>query len=308
MSVELRSLALYCKRLRAPTKDCSYVTRRTVVNRGGHSREIGPGMVRARTISPQGFHMDEKENISRNGVSAAPSKRRAPSVWEIYFPHRLGGHQDSIYVASFPPIMYFWPTIVALFLCAFLQGVVGVSDHVLGWLAVLVLVFNLLVLVQDFDQKKFVILLLLVVSFTLVTWIVALYGFTFFQQIATWFLSFDPRLSTDAYLLLGFLLLALFLWGIVTPLFSYWRLEQNEFVHFTQPIGKDMSIARTGCTIYKEIPDVIECLLGFGAGTLIIRKDNQVLATIPHIPFLGMRMDAIEHMLSETRVIVDTER
>ena len=52
---------------------------------------------------------------------------------------------------------------------------------------------------------------------------------------------------------------------------------------------------------------VFEYALGFGAGTLIIRKDTQVLATIPNVPFLSLRMESIDHMLSETRVIVENK-
>lgn len=240
--------------------------------------------------------------------AAAPveqSHRKEGSVWEIYFPRNTDGHRDGIYVASFPQIIYLWPTIAVLFLSAFLQGVVGTDPVVLGWLSIVIFSLNLLILVQDFDQKRFLILSLSLIAIFLAAWIVNLYGFTFLQSITQWLFGFQPALSTDAYVLFGLILLVLLIWGLISPLFSYWKLEQNEFIHYSQPVGKDMSIARTGCTIYKEVPDVFECILGFGAGSLVIRKENQILATIPHIPFLGLRMKTIEHMLSETRVIVD---
>jgi hypothetical protein len=240
-------------------------------------------------------------------VGSSTSTNRSGSVWEIYFPKRAAGHRASIFIASFPEILYLWPTIVVLYLCAFFQGVAGLSPVGLGWLAVIVFCMNLLILVQDFDQKKFLILCLGILAIILGTWIVNLYGFTFLKSIAGWITSFQPAFSTDAYIVMAVILTLMFVWGVVTPLFSYWKLEQNEFIHYSQPVGKDMSIARTGCTIYKEVPDIFECLLGFGGGTLIIRRENQILATIPHIPFLGLRMPAIEHLLSETRVIVDKD-
>lgn len=251
------------------------------------------------------------------GPSAAPThggnaalgsvKSREPSLREIYFPQRTEGHRSSIFVASFPEIIYFWPTLLVSFSAALLQGALGVSDLSMGWLFVVVLGLNLLVLVQDFDQKQFVILLLALLVFGLGSWILQLYGIALLGTIAGWIFSFEPRVSTDGYILMGTILLALMVWGLITPLFSYWRLEQNEFVHYSQPIGKDMSIARIGCTVYKEIPDVFEAILSFGGGTLVIRRQDQILATIPHIPFLGLRMHAIEHMLSETRVVVEKE-
>jgi hypothetical protein len=227
-----------------------------------------------------------------------------PSILEIYFPKRFDGHKEAVYVASFPQIIFFWPTILTLFACALVQTTTTFEP---GWSAIVIVSLNALVLVQNFDQKKFLIFVLLVLAFGLGVWIVNLYGFTFLKRFAGWILSFDPRFSTDAYLLLGTILLVYFFWGLATPLFNYWKLEQNEFVHYTPPVGRDMSIARSGCTVYKDVPDILEYVLTAGGGTLLIKRDNQVLATIPRVPFLGSRMNAIEEMLSETRVVVDKE-
>lgn len=235
----------------------------------------------------------------------ATSKEKEPTVFEIYFPQKVAGHRATIFVASFPTIIYLWPTILWMLFAAFLQGVVGISPHALGWCTTILVLFNLIVFVQDFDQKQFVILLLIAVAVLLGVWILQLYGLTFLSSFAHWVASFSPTYGTHTYSILGLGLLALFVWGAITPLFDYWRFEQNEFVHYTQPLGRDMSIPRIGCTIFKDVPDVFESILSGGGGSLIIRKDQQVLATIPHVPFLGMRMRHIEHMLSETRVIIE---
>jgi len=87
------------------------------------------------------------------------------------------------------------------------------------------------------------------------------------------------------------------------PMFNYWKLEHNEFVHYIQPFGRDMSIPRVGSTVSKEIPDILEFILTLGGGSLVIRREGEVVATIPNIPFLGRRMKVIEKMLSEQRVI-----
>ena len=236
------------------------------------------------------------------------SKNDRPSVWEIYFPKRNLAHREAVYIASFPEIVYFWPLVLISLFCAFLQGVIGLGEVTTGWIWVAVALFNMLVLVQDFDQKQFFIVLLLVVVSILGIWLVNLYGFSFFKSLANWLMSFQPTLSTDAYLVIGLVSAVFFAWGMVSPLFNYWRIEQNEFVHFTQPIGRDMSIARLGCTVFKDIPDIIECMLTGGGGTLMIKKENQIIASIPNIPFLGLRMESIEHVLSETRVVVSTEQ
>lgn len=245
-----------------------------------------------------------------NSSKLTKSTRQKSSTWDVYFPQRHKGTcYEDIRLASFPTIVLFWPMLVALFTAAVLQSSIfksfGVDSNLVGWSLVVVAFFNFLPLVQDFDFKKFSILVLLIVALILSVWICNLYGLYFFKAIGDFVIGFRPEISADACLVSGTLLLFLISWGLLSPIFSYWKLEQNEFVHYTRPMGKDMSIARIGCTIYKEIPDVIESFLTFGGGSLVIRKDNQILAKIENIPFLRTRMEAIEHMMSETKVVLE---
>lgn len=243
----------------------------------------------------------------QENTTSCSSKSRKPTIWEIYYPYKIDAHRDVIHLSSFPEIVLLWPTMVGCFLCALLQSTGLIAEVSAGWLFLVILGLNLLVLVQDFDQKQFTIFLLAVLACLLGIWIINLYGFAFLKRFAEWFLSFEPKLSTHAYMLTGVMLLAFFIWGCIVPLFSYWKIEQNEFVHFTRPIGRDMSIARFGCTVFKEIPDIFQCVLTGGGGNLIIKRNDQVVATISNVPFLGLRMAAIEDMLSETRVTVAGE-
>lgn len=230
-----------------------------------------------------------------------PAVPRA-SFWEVYFPKRHTGPRETIYVASFPTIIYFWPSIVVLFVCGMLQWLTSISPGTLGWISVLVVAFNVLVLVQDFDQKKFLILILALTAAGLGVWLINVYGFTFLKDFARWLINLKPEFSTSAYFVLSGILFVQFLWGLLIPFFDYWTLEHNEFVHYCQPFGRDISIPRQESTVTKAIPDMLEFLLAFGGGSLVIKREGHTWATIPHIPFLSFRMRAIERMLSETRV------
>ncbi len=251
--------------------------------------------------------MNEKENKPA-GASAPgkPALSKTASAWEVYFPRRGPRANGAVYVASFPPILYFWPTLVVCVLAAISQSVSGGESVVAGWFFVGVLTLNFVVLAHDFDQKQFTILVLVLIVLGLVGWIVHLYGFSFLRSAVSRIFAFRPVLSTDAYLLMGIALILMFILGLIHPRFSYWKLEQNEFIHYLQPAGRDRSIARAQCSVYKEVPDIFEYLLFFGGGSLVIRRNDQVLATIPHIPFLSCRMSAIEQLLGETRVVVET--
>ncbi|MFT5079846.1 MAG: hypothetical protein ACI84E_000496, partial [Planctomycetota bacterium] len=81
------------------------------------------------------------------------------SIWDIYYPRDVDKDKQAVLVASFPMIIYFWPSMIVFLGCGFLQWA-GVSQTALGWAGSCALLFNLLVIVTDLNQKKFTIALL----------------------------------------------------------------------------------------------------------------------------------------------------
>jgi len=223
------------------------------------------------------------------------------SIWDVYYPSRPDLDKEAIPVASFPMIIYFWPTLLSFFSCAVLQSV-GLAPSILGWWATGALAFNLLVIVTDLDQKKFAITVLVIIVAALGLYISTLKELAFAGAIGGWLAGFDLYYSSDVLWLITAFLSVFFLVGMIQPRFNYWRIEPNEFVHYIQPFGRDQSIPRLGSTVVREVPDVLELLLTFGGGTMVIRREGQVVARIEHVPFLGRRMVAIERMLGVTRV------
>lgn len=234
-------------------------------------------------------------------ATTARSSRR-PSVWEVYWPPKEMGDRTAIPVASFPPIVYFWPTMIVLLAGALLQSLGWYGEVAVGWITTIALALNLMVIVIDLDQKKFLITGLLILLAGLLAWLahdkeVALVG-----TLTAWIASFEPTYSTDALLLLFFSLAALFVLGMMRPRLDYWRFESNEFTHYIQPFGRDQSIPRQGSTVTREVPDLLEFFLLFGGGSLVVKREGQVVARIDHVPFLGRRMIALEQLLGVTRV------
>ena len=242
--------------------------------------------------------------MAEENTPPAPAKKGLPkgSIWEVYFPTRLEEDKESIPIASFPMIIYFWPTILAMLFCGVLQGLLGVAPTSMGWVGIGFLCFNLMVIVTDLDQKKFVITLLAVVTAILLLWITNLKDMGVVSWLGGWIGGLEVSMSTDAYFVVFTVLFLFFVVGMLQPRFNYWKLEPNEFVHYIQPWGRDQSIPRQGSTVSREVPDMFELILTFGGGTLVIRREGQVVARIRHSPFLGRRMVAIERMLGVTRV------
>lgn len=246
--------------------------------------------------------MSPEESTNSESQPEEIQEDKKASRWEVYFPSRLVGDRRRIFVASFPAIIYFWPLMIVFFVCAILQNYTSIPEGTLGWVALLAFASNVLVIVQDFDQKKFLILILAIALGGLGTWLVQMYGLTFLETFVNAMINLEPTFSTSAYFIFGSIIFILMCWGLIHPMFDYWQLEHNEFVHYIQPFGRDISIPRQGSTVVKQIPDMLEFFLTFGGGSLVISRDGKVMATIPNIPFLGRRMKAIEKLLSETRV------
>lgn len=242
---------------------------------------------------------------ARSSAPEAPASAkglRKESIWDVYYPRNVRGETDAIPVASFPMIVYFWPSLLAMFFCGVMQGVTRIDPNTVGWLGVGALCFNLMVIVTDLDQKKFLITILALLALGLGLWITNLKDMGIASGIANWLGGLEVSLSTDAYFVIFTVLLFFFVIGMIQPRFNYWRLEPNEFVHYIQPWGRDQSIPRAGSTVAREVPDMLELILTFGGGTLVIRREGQVVARIRHVPFLSRRMIAIERMLGVTRV------
>ena len=237
--------------------------------------------------------------------ASKPPKRE--SIWEVYFPFNADADKDAVPVASFPMIIYFWPSMVAFLLCGLFQMWGWGAETTLGWVATGALAFNLMIIVTDLDQKKFLILTLVLILGGVGLWIAHDKEVAVVGSIAGWLKGLQPTYGTHTFFILFFVLWFFLVLGMLQPRLDYWRFEPNEFVHYVQPWGRDQSIPRLGSTVSREVPDVLELMLTFGGGTLVIRRDNQVVARIEHVPFLGRRMIALERMLGVTRVQVEND-
>ena len=241
---------------------------------------------------------------SAGETASADAGMRTPSIWEVYYPRQVDGDASAVLVASFPPIIYFWPTLLAFLCCGVLQAT-GVSPTALGWVGTVALAFNLQVIVTDLSQKKFVIAVLGFLVLGLLLYIGHQKELGFVSSLGAWIAGLELTYSTHVYFVMSGFLWLFFAIGMMHPRLDYWRFEHNEFTHYIQPWGRDQSVPRQGSTVAREIPDVLELLLTFGGGSLVVRREGQVVARIDNVPFLGRRMKAIERMLGVTRVMTD---
>ncbi|MFT5830136.1 MAG: hypothetical protein ACI9D0_000719, partial [Bacteroidia bacterium] len=124
------------------------------------------------------------------------------SIWDIYYPRDVDKDKQAVLVASFPMIIYFWPSMIVFLGCGFLQWA-GVSQTALGWAGSCALLFNLLVIVTDLNQKKFTIALLTLIVGGLLLYITSQKDVAFVGALGTWIASITLTYSTGVYFLVG---------------------------------------------------------------------------------------------------------
>ena len=224
------------------------------------------------------------------------------SVLEVFYPFKLDIDRDRVYVASFPKIVFMWPTILALLVCAVVQMCIEAEiSKALGWIFICVFSINWLIIAQDFPRLKFVILLLVLIVLALLLWVVDLKSVTLLEDIQEFLKGLNPGLTDHTYIIMFVILTLLFFWGMTAPLVDHWRFENNEFVHFIRPFGRDQSIPRLGHSVTLEVTDVFEFIL-CGAATIVIRRENDVVARIENVPFAMRKMKAIDKIIGELKV------
>lgn len=244
---------------------------------------------------------DSKVPASHPPMSKPAGRSPKESIWEVYYPKDVVGDRSAVLVATFPMIIYFWPSLFVFLICGLLQAA-GTSPTMLGWFATVSLMFNLLVIVTDLSQKKFMIACLSLVVGGLLVYIAHQKEWAIVSGVGAWIAGLELTYSTDVYTVVTAGLWVFMAIGLLHPRFNYWRFEPNEFTHYIQPWGRDQSIPREGSTVVREIPDVLEMLLTFGGGSLVVKREGQVVVRIKNVPFLGRRMKALEELLGVTRV------
>ena len=86
-----------------------------------------------------------------------------------------------------------------------------------------------------------------------------------------------------------------------------WQVTPNEFQRKVT-LRRHESHARGAKTVQAEFPDLLEWLLGFGAGTLTVRdpRNRRVIERVPHVFFLTSKVRRIERLL-ELREVLHAE-
>ena len=228
--------------------------------------------------------------------------------------HKDAASEHSIVFHCYPKLLFAWPLIVIgpLFWLIAAPGedptAISGRLEVLGWLYLLTMTLVVMTVGIDLERNHTVFwLVVFLLFFFLGRWLIDVQHFTLFGEVYRWFANRDVQYDRNFALVLSIFLAVpyavMLLWS---RLQHRWRITHNEFEHYSWGRADD-SLARGAKRVRSTYPDVLELLLGFGAGTLVVYSatGRNELRRIHHVPFLPFVRKRINRILELTAVTSD---
>lgn len=213
---------------------------------------------------------------------------------------------NRVTIWQFPKAIFTWPLCVLSLLCLILYNI-GVNPEWLAWGQFVMLVGIILALGLDVDIHMLAIFgLLLLIGLFCGLWMTYAFDIPVFQNIYTLFRDLDLQFNEQTaflWFILGTTLLAYSLGRVLYD--GRWSMTANELQHQVL-FRRRQAFARGAKTVEAEYPDLLEWLLGFGSGTLIIldSRSRQVINRIPNVLALSSKIGKMDRLL-ELREVVE---
>lgn len=227
-----------------------------------------------------------------------------------------GGQPKSVYLVSYPKIIFLWPAWVTALIagCYMLftggnweGGVPSTGASIMGWAFLIVLSINLVVLSFDFPRATSLIIFFVVVALVLGLFLLAKSVPDVLPMLGKWISAIHPGANAHFYFFF-FAVLSLIYGGVLlNARFDYWEVRPNELLHHHGVLSDLERFSAPSLRIDKEIGDIFEFLL-LGSGRLILHPSNERRAIVLDNVFrINQKEKAITKMLGALQVQVRTE-
>ena len=217
------------------------------------------------------------------------NRRRRPGVEEVV-------------VYSYPPIIYFWPVVFSGLVLSGLHLVAPApfAYGIAWWISLAIPILAMGINISGDDAVKVGGISL---AATFLVWILWLYGLPL-GWIGTLLANtcpvFNPGIALWTSTFGGLILLLSY---VVTRLESHWVINPNTFQH-TRWLRTVRIIKHEDGRMYVEYPDLLEWLLLFGGGDLVIKSNDGVteLDRIRNVPWVYSQWPMINELQEQQDV------
>ena len=251
-------------------------------------------------------------------------------------PDSKGQDTERVILISYPKIVFLWPS----FLMALIAGVfmlfagpgpssadaeaaqvaadeaeeaddvgqAGMSGQaVVGWLFLVVLTVNLVVLSFDFPRATSLIIFFVIVAIVLFVWLMAVKFPTTLPALGGMVTAIAPIANATFYFFFALVLGFIYLGVWINTRFDYWEVRPNELLHHHGVLSDLERFSAPHLRIDKEINDIFEYVL-LGSGRLILHPSNERRSIVlDNVFWISQKEKAITKMLGALQVQVRTD-
>jgi len=189
----------------------------------------------------------------------------------------------SIYLVSYPKVVFLYPTFVAALLAGIYALIAQDPDRkdmqIVSALFVAVFTINIIVFAFDFPRTTSLTLFFCVTAFILA----ALLLFRLNDQILPWLYTlsnaYKPSANATFYFSIAGALAIVYAAVLINVQFDYWEITPNELLHHHGVLSNLERFSAPNLKIDKEINDVFEYLL-LRSGRLILHPSDERRAIV----------------------------
>ncbi|MFK7778140.1 MAG: hypothetical protein QM501_08470 [Gimesia sp.] len=223
----------------------------------------------------------------------------------------------SIYLVSYPKIVFLYPTFFISLVAAIFMTIAGESamiggksEHMAEIMALLFLgIFglNLTVLAFDFPRTTSLTLLFLGAALFMGFWMLIRFNPGIVPPLTTFLEGLRPWANSQMYWFFSGILGIIFVGVSISVRFDYWEVKGNELLHHHGFLSDLERFAAPNLKIDKEISDIFEYIL-LRSGRLVLHPRNEPRAIVlDNVPFISRKEKQITRMLGALQVQIRQE-
>ncbi|RUL89418.1 hypothetical protein [Tautonia sociabilis] len=249
---------------------------------------------------------------------------------------------ESVKIFSYPKIIFIWPTMVFALICGIGMLIVGDAQpetsppvaeeaqvveadgaeaqaqaeltppkvrrfsswqNIFGVIFLIVFGVNMMVMSLDFPRFTLIAVIFFILMIVFLMLYLASQGVDFLSPLT--YLSRHLYFTANAgfYFAISAILAVMFAVIWMTRYLDYWEVRSNEVLHHHGPLSDLERFPTLQLKFTKEIPDVLEFLLGLGSGRLVLyfsATDRQVV--LDHVLFINSKEEQLKQIMSKLRV------
>ncbi|HEX8200174.1 MAG TPA: hypothetical protein VF590_06775, partial [Isosphaeraceae bacterium] len=180
--------------------------------------------------------------------------------------------------------------------------------NILGMLFLFVFAINVMIMAIDFPRFTIIAALLLILALTFFLLWLGVF-FDLLTPLRDFAEGVYAVANSGFYLMVALILGVMFLVVLATRFLDYWEILPNEILHHHGPLSDLERFPTMNLKFDKEIPDVLEYIMGLGAGRLVLHVGNERRAIVlDNVLWIDEKERRLKNLMGRLEVRITTDQ